>query len=62
MRHKEGYFPVPPTDVLGDLRTDMMTTLIDSGIAVEVSHHEVASAGQGEIEMRFATLTRWPTT
>jgi glutamine synthetase len=57
VRHKEGYFPVPPTDVLGDLRADMMTTLIDSGIEVEVGHHEVASAGQCEIGMRFATLT-----
>jgi glutamine synthetase len=57
VRHKEGYFPVPPTDVLGDLRADMMSTLIDSGIEVEVGHHEVASAGQCEIGMRFSTLT-----
>jgi len=57
VRHKEGYFPVPPTDVLSDLRADMMTTLIDSGIEVEVGHHEVASAGQCEIGMRFSTLT-----
>ena len=57
VRHKEGYFPVPPTDVLADLRNDMMTALIESGIQVEVGHHEVASAGQCEIGMRFATLT-----
>jgi glutamine synthetase len=57
VRHKEGYFPVPPTDTLGGVRYDMMKTLIDSGIEVEVGHHEVASAGQGEIGMRFGTLT-----
>jgi glutamine synthetase len=57
VRHKEGYFPVPPTDVLHDLRADMMTTLIETGIEVEVGHHEVASAGQCEIGMRFSTLT-----
>ena len=57
VRHKEGYFPVPPTDVLCDLREEMMSTLIDSGIDVEVGHHEVASAGQCEIGMRFSTLT-----
>ena len=57
-RQKEGYFPVPPTDQLGDLRAQMMTSLIDSGIEVEVGHHEVASAGQCEIGMKFSTLTR----
>jgi glutamine synthetase len=57
VRHKEGYFPVPPTDVLGDLRQDMMTVLTESGIEVEVGHHEVASAGQCEIGMKFSTLT-----
>ena len=56
-RQKEGYFPVPPTDQLGDLRAQMMTSLIDSGIEVEVGHHEVASAGQCEIGMKFSTLT-----
>lgn len=57
VRHKEGYFPVPPTDTLGDLRADIMKTLIETGIEVEVGHHEVASAGQCEIGMRFSTLT-----
>lgn len=58
VRHKEGYFPVPPTDVLADLRADIMTTLIDSGLEVEVGHHEVATAGQCEIGVKFSTLTR----
>lgn len=57
IRSKEGYFPVPPTDTLADLRADMMTTLMETGIAVEVGHHEVASAGQCEIGIKFATLT-----
>src|SRR5262245_20593955 len=58
VRHKEGYVPVAPIDVLADLREEIMTTLLDTGIQVEVGHHEVASAGQGEIGMRFATLTK----
>jgi glutamine synthetase len=57
LRHKEGYFPVPPNDTLHDLRAAMMSTLIDSGIAVEVGHHEVATAGQCEIGMKFSQLT-----
>ncbi len=57
VRHKEGYFPVAPTDALGDIRGEMMTALIDSGIHVEVGHHEVASAGQCEIGFRYSTLT-----
>src|ERR1700722_1471208 len=55
-RHKEGYFPVPPTDTLGDLRQAIMTTLMESGIEVEVGHHEVASGGQCEIGMKFNRL------
>jgi glutamine synthetase len=58
VRHKEGYFPVPPTDAHADLRADIMNTLIESGIQVEVGHHEVGTAGQGEIDMRFASLTK----
>jgi glutamine synthetase len=58
IRHKEGYFPVPPTDALADIRADMMSTLIESGITVEVGHHEVGTAGQGEIGMRFSSLTK----
>ena len=55
---KRGYFPVPPTDSLQDLRSEMILKMIDSGIDIEVHHHEVATAGQGEIDMHFQTLTR----
>ena len=58
LRPKEGYFPVPPSDTLQDTRTRMVTTLESIGIAVEAHHHEVATGGQGEIDMRFTTLTR----
>jgi glutamine synthetase len=57
-RHKEGYFPVPPIDQLQDLRTDMMQTLIQCGIHAEAHHHEVATAGQSEIDMRFGPLVK----
>ena len=55
-RHKEGYFPVPPTDTLGDFRQSLMTTLMESGVEVEVGHHEVASGGQCEIGLKFKKL------
>ena len=57
-RYKEGYFPVSPTDTLQDLRTEMVLTLERVGIAVEAQHHEVATAGQCEIDMRFSPLTQ----
>ena len=57
-RYKEGYFPVPPTDRLQDLRSEMVLKLIEAGIDVEVHHHEVGTAGQAEIDMRFQTLTK----
>jgi glutamine synthetase len=57
-RYKEGYFPVPPTDHYQDLRSEMMLTLIRCGIDVEVHHHEVGTAGQAEIDMRYDTLLR----
>ena len=57
-RFKEGYFPVPPTDKLQDLRSEIMLRLIEAGIDVEVHHHEVATAGQAEIDMRFKPMTR----
>jgi glutamine synthetase len=56
-RTKEGYFPVPPHDHLQDLRTEMVLTMIQCGIPIEVHHHEVATAGQNEIDMRFDRLT-----
>jgi glutamine synthetase len=58
IRHKEGYFPVPPTDKLMDLRSEMVLTLQDAGIDMECQHHEVATAGQCEIDMRFDSLQR----
>ena len=54
--HKEGYFPVPPFDTLMDIRTEMVLAMKDVGIQVEAHHHEVATAGQNEIDMRFDTL------
>jgi glutamine synthetase len=57
-RHKQGYFPVPPTDTLQDIRTEMALAMEKLGIAVEAHHHEVATAGQCEIDMRFGTLVR----
>jgi glutamine synthetase len=57
-RPKEGYFPVPPTDSMQDLRSEMMLTMIEAGIRVEVHHHEVATGGQAEIDMRFDKLLR----
>jgi glutamine synthetase len=57
-RYKEGYFPVPPTDSLQDIRSEMIITMIELGIEVECHHHEVATAGQGEIDMRFSPLVK----
>ena len=56
IRPKEGYFPVPPSDTLQDLRTEMALTMEQLGIKVECHHHEVATAGQCEIDMKFDTL------
>jgi glutamine synthetase len=55
-RHKEGYFPAPPLDSLQDIRTEMVLQMEELGIAVEAHHHEVATAGQCEIDMRFTSL------
>ena len=55
---KGGYFPVPPTDSLHDLRAEMCKTLEQVGIEVEVHHHEVATAGQCEIGAKFNTLVK----
>jgi len=57
-RYKEGYFPVPPHDSLQDLRSNIILKMIEAGIPVEVHHHEVATAGQCEIDMKFDTLVR----
>ncbi|MFA4972783.1 MAG: type I glutamate--ammonia ligase [bacterium] len=55
-RYKEGYFPVSPTDSQHDLRTEMVLEMEKVGIKVECQHHEVATAGQAEIDMRFSPL------
>ena len=55
-RYKEGYFPVPPMDHYQDLRSEMILAMEKAGIEIEVQHHEVGTAGQAEIDMRFDTL------
>jgi glutamine synthetase len=55
---KRGYFPVPPADTLQDVRSKMVLAMEGAGIDVEIHHHEVATAGQAEIDMRFDTLVR----
>ncbi len=57
-RYKEGYFPVPPTDSLQDIRNEMVLTMISLGISIECQHHEVATAGQAEIDMRFSPMLK----
>ncbi|MEK7678580.1 MAG: type I glutamate--ammonia ligase [Deltaproteobacteria bacterium] len=57
-RHKEGYFPVPPTDTQEDIRTEMCLIMESVGIQIERQHHEVATAGQAEIDMRFDSLLK----
>src|SRR5437763_137651 len=55
-RYKEGYFPLPPMDHYQDLRSEMLLNLQKVGIDVEVQHHEVGTAGQAEIDIRYNTL------
>ena len=55
-RYKEGYFPVAPTDSLVDLRNEMVINLMNAGLDIEAQHHEVASGGQCEIDVRFQPL------
>ena len=57
-RYKEGYFPVPPTDSLQDIRTEMILEMEKVGLRVEKQHHEVATAGQAEIDLRFLPLVK----
>ncbi|MGH2691293.1 MAG: type I glutamate--ammonia ligase [Actinomycetota bacterium] len=57
-RYKEGYFPLPPMDHYQDLRSEMMLNMQKIGIEVEVHHHEVGTAGQAEIDIRYDTLLK----
>ncbi|MBI5197718.1 MAG: glutamine synthetase beta-grasp domain-containing protein, partial [Nitrospirae bacterium] len=57
-RYKEGYFPVPPIDTLQNVRAEMVLTMEKCGIEIECQHHEVATGGQCEIDMRFDSLTK----
>jgi glutamine synthetase len=57
-RFREGYFPVAPTDHYQDLRSEMMLTMQSCGMEVECHHHEVASGGQTEIDLKFDSLLR----
>ena len=57
-RYKEGYFPVPPHDSYQDLRSEMIIKMAEIGIPVEKQHHEVATAGQAEIDFRYGTLVQ----
>ncbi len=58
LRYKEGYFPVPPADQMMNIRNEMMQCMIDCGLDVEAQHHEVATAGQSEIDLRFQELVK----
>jgi glutamine synthetase len=58
IRHKEGYFPVAPADTLQDIRGEMLLTMESLGMKVEKHHHEVGTAGQAELGMRFDTLVK----
>jgi glutamine synthetase len=58
IRHKEGYFPVAPTDTQQDIRTEMCLVMESLGIKIERQHHEVATGGQAEIDFRFDTLVK----
>ncbi len=57
-RHKEGYFPVPPIDTQTDIRSEMILKIASFGIHMEKHHHEVGTAGQAELGLRFTTLVR----
>jgi len=57
-RYKEGYFPVPPIDSQQDIREEMVQVLMACGLEVEAQHHEVATGGQGEIDLKFDHLVK----
>jgi glutamine synthetase len=56
IRHKEGYVPLPPLDTIHDIRSEIATLLVQAGLSVEFHHHEVATAGQCEIDFRYSNL------
>ncbi|MCX7948236.1 MAG: type I glutamate--ammonia ligase [candidate division WOR-3 bacterium] len=56
IRHKEGYLPVPPSDTLHQIRAEASLILESLGIEVEAFHHEVATGGQGEIDIKYSDL------
>jgi glutamine synthetase len=58
LRYKEGYFPIPPSDSLQDIRTECMLIMEECGIEIEAQHHEVATGGQCEIDMKFSPLVQ----
>ncbi len=58
IRHKEGYFPCPPADSFQDFRSEIIMKMKEVGVPIEVHHHEVGTAGQAEIDMRFSTMTK----
>src|SRR6267378_1643304 len=58
IRHKEGYFPVAPADTQQDIRTEMVLLMEQLGVQIERQHHEVATAGQAEIDYRFDSLVK----
>ncbi len=57
-RHKEGYFPAPPHDTFADIRNEASDIMADFGMIIEKHHHEVATAGQGEIDIRYESLLK----
>lgn len=58
IRNKEGYFPVPPLDQLADIRREMVFELENLGVEVEKEHHEVATGGQAEIDIKYDSLLK----